>query len=107
MFDLACANAKREGSKCSVCTRMTVATHNRQSRLGQSQLRTDDMYDSLFRRIDIKQANVELFAVLAEGLNLLSSYRIFDGQAAVGGRYVVINCCHRALGPAHTVAISA
>jgi len=85
VFDLAGANAERQRSKCSVRTCMTVATDNRHSRLGQSQLRPDDVYDSLFRGIDIKQTNVELFAVPAEGINLFGSYGICDRHAAVGG----------------------
>ncbi len=84
---------------------VAITANDRHSRLRQSQLRANDVDDALFSRIDIKELNVELAAILPERVDLCSGNRIGNRQTAIGRRNVVIgsgNCqvwTANALGP--------
>ena len=52
---------------------VTVTADDGHAGMRQAQFRTDDVYDSLFRRVDIKQLYAKLSAVFSERLHLCGS----------------------------------
>ena len=84
--------------------RVAVAADDRHARLRQTQFRADDVDDPLLRIVEIVQANAELAAVVAQGVDLLFGNRIGDRQAAIGRGHVVVGRGHGQLRPAHPAA---
>jgi hypothetical protein len=70
--------------ECPVRARVGVATDDRHARLGQAQLRPDDVDDALARVADAVERNAELAAVRVELLDLGGRQRIQEGQATRG-----------------------
>ncbi len=98
MFNLTRSDAERQRSKRAVSRRMRIAAYDRHSRLGQTQLGTDDMHDPLFRTVEVVQADTEFGTVLPERFDLLPGNGIGNGQAAIGGWNIVILRGDRQLG---------
>src|SRR4051794_4964316 len=69
---------------------MAVATNNGHPRLRNTQLRTNNMYNTLERMSQTIQFNAMLFTILNQLLYLFARQLITDGQVLVDGRYVVI-----------------
>src|SRR3954447_360788 len=88
MLDLAGADAEGEGAEGTVRAGVTVTAHHRHAGLGEAELRPDDVDDALVGVTHRMQADAELRAVLAQGLDLLTAHRIVD--RAVGRRHVVV-----------------
>src|SRR5215813_770965 len=80
---------------------VAVATDNRHTRLRQAQFRADDVHDSLLGRVEIKQLNAELAAVLAQGLYLRARQRVLQHQPVTGGWDVVVEGGKGQVRPTH------
>src|SRR5258708_38694098 len=78
---------------------MAVATHDGHAGLCETKLRTDDLNNSLLRRMNVKQLDAKLAAVFAECFYLFGSDSVGNGKTAIGCRYVMI---HRAKGEIRT-----
>ena len=96
MLHLRRPNSKRQRPKCSVRRGMTVAAHNRHSRLCHPQLRTNHMHDPLIGRIHIKQPNTKLLAIRLQRGNLLRRNQVGDRSSPRLGRNIVIDSRHGA-----------
>ena len=90
VLDLARADAEGQRAERAVRRRMTVAAHDRHARLGQPELRPDDVHDPAMLRTHPVQRNAELPAVVLEVPNLLCRHLVEDRQRAIGGRNAVI-----------------
>src|SRR5439155_11597255 len=91
MLDLTCPNAESKGAEGAVRTRVTVAAHDRQTRLSESELGSDDVHDALQRTEAVLQPNAELFAVALQGIELLLGDGVADWQGKRPGWCVVIH----------------
>src|SRR6266566_4479236 len=92
MLNFTGANAERKCAEGSVGAGMTVAADDCHSRLGQSQLRTNDMYDALLSRIDIEKLNPKIQAILPEGIYLFRADGISNWQAAIRSGNIMVHC---------------
>ena len=63
VFHFRSADAERQRAECSVGAGVAVAADDGHARLGQAQLRADDMHDPLLRRMHVVERNAELGAV--------------------------------------------
>ncbi|GAB3984464.1 hypothetical protein GCM10029978_094220 [Actinoallomurus acanthiterrae] len=90
VLDLARADAERQRPERSVRGGVRVAADDRHARLGQAQLRADDVHDALTGVAHRVQADAELRAVLAQRLDLGARHRVGDRLEDVGGRDVVV-----------------
>src|SRR6185503_5677670 len=63
-----------------------------------------DMHDPLFARIEIEQLDAKLAAVLPQNLNLVRGNRVLNGQAAIGGRHVVVGSSYGQFGTTNAAA---
>src|SRR5579875_1606002 len=94
MFHLARTNAEGQCAKRTMRRCMTIPTDNGLTGQGQSQLRTDDMYNALKGAVEAGERNVKLTAVLHQCLNLL----FCNGIAHIGwidSRHIVIHRSER------------
>jgi hypothetical protein len=101
VLNFAGADAEGQRAKGAVGAGMAVAANNRHSRPGQSQLRSDDMDDALFARINIEKLDPEGLAIRAQHVDLLGGDRIEDWQRPISGRNVVIDGAEGEVGPAN------
>ena len=90
VFNLAGPNAESEGSEGAVCGGVRVAADDRHAGLGQSELRADDVHDSLVGVAEGVQADPEFLRVLAKGVDLQAARLVGDRQVDVEGRSVVV-----------------
>ena len=58
---------------------MAIATHHRHARLGNTQLRTDDVNNALVGMSQAIEFNAEGYAVFFQGFHLLSGQFFGDG----------------------------
>ena len=99
-LDLARPDPERERPERAVRARVRVAAHDRHPRLGQPELRADDVDDALCRVADAVERDAELRAVGLELVDLGERHRVEERQAAVGGRDRVIRGGDRLARPA-------
>ena len=64
VFDLTCANAKRQRAERAVRGRVAVAAHDGHAGLRESKLRPDDVDDALLRAAQAVQCDAKLAAVV-------------------------------------------
>ncbi len=100
VLDFAGPDPERQRSEGAVRGRVRIAANDRHAGLGVAVLGADDVNDSLANIVNVEQSDAELFAVLAECLNLFATDRIGDGQTAVAGGNIVIGRRDRSFGPA-------
>ncbi len=100
MLDLAGADSHCERTECAVRRRMTVAAHHGGSGLRQAELRSDHMHDALVEIAHAVQANSELLAISAQGVDLSLGHRICDRLVDVDRRNVVVLGGNRQVGTA-------
>src|SRR6476646_6722475 len=86
---------------------VAVAANNRLSRLRDSQLRPDDVYDALILAVHIEQADAGLFAILFQRVELRFGILVDNRQETVFGGYRVIHHCESQVGAAHFAAFRA
>jgi hypothetical protein len=104
VLDFTRANAERERAKSTVSARVTVATNDGHTWLSQTKLWTNNVNDSLFWGVDVKELNTEFSAVAAESLNLRRSDRIHNWEAAIRCGNVVIDCAESEIRASHLAA---
>ena len=87
-----------------------VAAHDRHARLGEAELRTDDVDDSLLDVTERVQADAELRGVLAQRVDLGLAHRVGDrlvpvdrGDVVVLGRQREVGAADPAAGEAQSV----
>ena len=90
MFDFAGADAKGQRPERAVRGRVAVAADDRHAGLGQSQLGSDHVYDSLLAVPQVVQFDAEFLAVFAQRVDLLLRNHIQNWQRAVGRGDVMI-----------------
>ena len=90
VLDLRGANPHGQRAKCAVRGRVTVATDDRHSRLGEAQLRTDDMHDALLDVTHRIEPDAEFLAVAPQRLDLRARHRVGDRLVDVDGGDVVV-----------------
>src|ERR1019366_5062620 len=102
VLDFAGADAEGECAECSVRGGVRVAADDGHARLGDAQLGTDDVHDSLVARVYIVEFNSEFGAVLAQGFDLRGRDLVDDVEPAFEGcGNVVVHGCDAAIGAAH------
>src|SRR5690606_36177583 len=102
VLDLAGADAERDAAERAVGGGVGVAADDGHARLGQAELRADDVDHALAGVAHRVQADAELSAVLAQGLDLRLGHRV--GDRAEHGRDVVVLGGDGELGPSHLAA---
>ena len=70
VLDLAGADAERDGAERAVRGRVGVAAHDRHARLGEAELRADDVHDALVEVAHRVDPDAELLGVAAQRLDL-------------------------------------
>ncbi len=106
VLHLAGADAEGQRAERAVGRGMRVAAHDRQARLGQPELRADDVHDALVGVAHRVQPDAELRAVLPQRLDLGAGHRVGEwaaraveggwgggrdaGTGDPGGRHVVV-----------------
>jgi hypothetical protein len=90
VLDLRSADSHCQCAECAVGGGMTVAADDRHSRLGQTQLRTDDMHDALLDVAHRVEPDAEFVAISAQRLDLVARNRIGDRLVDVDRRDVVV-----------------
>jgi hypothetical protein len=90
VLDLGGADAEGQRAERAVRGRVGVTADDRGARLGQAQLRADDVHDALLDVTQRMQAHTEVGAVLAQRLQLGARDRVRDRLVDVEGRGVVI-----------------
>jgi hypothetical protein len=78
---------------------MAIATDDGHARLGDAQLRSDDVYDALVGMAEAVELDVMFFAVLDELLDLDAGELFLDGKVLVQGRHVMIRGGYDLFGP--------
>jgi hypothetical protein len=84
------ADAHGQRTERAVRGRVRVAAHHGHSGLGQSQLRTHNVHDALLGVTEGMQADTELLAVVAQGLDLGPAGEVGDRLVDVQRRGVVV-----------------
>ena len=100
VLDLAGADAERQRAEGAVGRGVAVAADDRHARLGQPQLRADDVHDALVAVAHRGQPDAELGGVLAQRLDLRAAHRVGDRGEDVQRRDVVVLGRHREVGTA-------
>ena len=95
MLDLARADPEGEGAEGPVGGRVAVAADDGHARLGQPQLRPDDVDDPLAVRAEAEERDAELRGVAPELLDLEGGLRVDDRQVPRRGGRRVIRRGHR------------
>src|SRR5205085_11665670 len=98
VLDLACADAERQRAERTVRARVAVATHDRDARLGQAKLRTDDVNNALQRAEAVLQPNAEFNAIALERIELPFGDGIRYWRRQRPGRRIVIHRRDRQIG---------
>ena len=101
VLDLAGADAERDRAERAVRRRVGVAAHDRHARLGEAELRADDVHDALVEVAHRVQADAELLALRAQRLDLRARDRVGDRLVEVGRRDVVVLGGERQVGTTH------
>ena len=101
MLDLAGTDAHGDRAERAVRGRVTVAAHDGHARLGESELRPDDVDDALFGVAHRVQADSELLAIAPERLHLGARDGVGDRLVDVDGGDVVVLGGDRQVGSAH------
>jgi hypothetical protein len=104
VLDLGRADAERHRTERAVRGSVTVAADHGHSRLGQAELRADDMHDALLVVAHLVERDAELGAVAAKRLDLDAGDRIGDRQLDVDRRHIVILGRHSEIGAADRAA---
>jgi hypothetical protein len=114
VLDLAGADAEGQRAERAVGGGVRVAADDRQARLGQAELRADDVHDALVGVAHRVQPHAELGAVLPQRLDLGAGHRVGDravragqgdaGTSDPGRRYVVVLGGDGQVGAAHLAA---
>ena len=90
MFHLARPDAECQRPERTVRSRVTISANDRHPRLGVASFRTNDVHDPLVGVVQIVEPDAKLFAVLPQGVHLLTRNRIGNRQQAIGRRDIVI-----------------
>ena len=101
VFDLAGADAERQGTERAVGCGVAVAAHDGGARQRSTLLGTDDVDDALVRVAHRVQGDPELGGVGPHRVDLLGRDRVGDRLVDVGRRDVVVLGRHGELGAAH------
>jgi hypothetical protein len=80
---------------------VAVAADDRHPRLGQAELRADDVHDPLVAVAHRREPDAELGGVAAQRLDLRPAHRVGDRLADVEGGDVVVLGRHRQVRPAY------
>ena len=100
VLNLAGADAEGQRAERAVRGGVGVAAHDRHARLGQAQLRADDVDDALVGVAQGVQADAELLGVLTQGVDLGAARHVRDGQVDVDRGRVVVLGRNRQIGAA-------
>jgi hypothetical protein len=100
VLDLAGADAERQRAEGAVRGGVAVAADDRHARLGEAELRADDVHDALVAVAHRGEPDAELGGVLPQRLDLGAADRVGDGGQDVEGRDVVVLGRHREVGTA-------
>ena len=112
VLDLAGADAEGQRAERAVRRGVRVAADDRHARLGQPQLRPDDVDDALVLGAQRVDGDAELVAVALERLDLRAAERVLDARrdrravgrdVVVGGRDRAVRAADRAAGEAQAV----
>ena len=103
-LDLARADPEGERPERAVGGGVAVAAHDRHARLGQAELRPDDVDDALVRAAEAVERDPELGAVRGELLDLGGRHLVEDRQVAGVGRDRVVGRGDRLVRAAHAEA---
>ena len=106
-LDLARPDPERQRAERAVRARVRIAAHDRHPRLGQPELRADDVDDALRRVADAVERDAELGAVGLELVDLGERHRVDERQAAVGRRDRMVGRGDGLAGPADADAARA
>src|SRR5262252_2095722 len=98
MLDLARPDTKCESAERAVRGGVTVSANNRHSGFGKTQLRTDNMDDSLFRTVEAEKRHPELVTVSIQCIYLGFRDRIANRQRPAPGGHVVVRRGKRKIG---------
>ena len=106
MLDFAGADAKGERAECAMRRGVAVAADDRHAGLGDAEFGADDVNDALLPAADVVELDAELFAVLAQGGDLLGGDLIDDvealgeerGDVVVHGRDAAVGAAYGAAG---------
>jgi hypothetical protein len=90
VLDLAGADSEGEGPEGPVGRGVRVTADDRESGLGEPQLRAHDVHDALLRVAQRVQPDAELGAVAPQRLDLGAAHRVGDGLVDLEGRGVVV-----------------
>ena len=101
VLDLGRADAEGERAERAVRGRVAVAADDGHAGLRQPLLRADDVDDALAHVAHAEERNAELFAVLAQHLDLLHRERVGPWLVAVDRGDVVVDGGEREVGPAN------
>ena len=104
VLDLRGADAHGDRAERAVRGGVTVAAHDGHARLGQAELRPDDVHDALFDVAHRVQPDAELLAVAPQRLDLGARDRVGDRLVDVDRRHVVVLGGDREIGSAHRAA---
>ncbi len=107
MLDFAGPNAESQRAKRAVRGSVAVAADDGLSRLRDTQLRPDDMYDALLLAVHIKEADAGFAAIFVEGLKLQARVGVDDGQSAIGGGDRVVHHREGEIGAADFASLGA
>jgi hypothetical protein len=106
VLDLARPDAEGQRAERAVRGRVAVAADDRHARLGQAQLRADDVDDALVLGAQAVDRDAELRAVALERLDLGAAEHVLDARrdGRAVGRHVVVGGGDGPVGPAHGAA---
>ena len=107
VLDLRRADAESERTKGSMGRRMTVTADDRHAGQRDAQFGAYDVNDALVGGIHVEERDAELAAIFLQCFDLPGRDRIGDGQAARGGRDVVVDRGDGAHGLAQAAAVGA
>ena len=104
VLDLRGADAHRQRAEGAVGGGVAVAADDRHARLGQPELRADDVHDALLDVAHRVQPDAEFGAVAPQRLDLGARDRVGDRLVDVDRRHVVVLGGDREVGSAHRAA---
>ncbi len=107
VFDFAGADAEGQGTERAVRRGVAVAADDGLARLGNAQLRADDVHDALVFAVHVEQAYASFAAIFFEGVELQLGVLVEDGQGAVGGRNGMVHHGESEIGAADLAAFDA
>ena len=101
MLDLGSADAEGEGAEGAVGGGVGIAADDGRARQGETLFGTDDVDDTLARIVHREVRDVEVGAVLVQGLDLEARFVIFDTGRAVRRRHIVVGDGQGGIGTAN------